>query len=258
LSLKKVTSLFRWFRLNGNKNLDKSIKYRLIKLEKLVGTKIKNYNFYIEALTHRSGVHISPLKNKTSNERLEFLGDSVLNLIVTEYIFSKFKDEDEGQMTILRSRFVNKDILLKVANELNISKLLYVNENAANAIEAGAKSILADSIEALIGAIYLDQGLEVAKKFVVKYIIKPNYKLVDVKDQNFKSQLLEFVQANKLSIPKYEVIKEEGPQHAKIFTVQVSIDGKPLGTGSGQTKKSAEQKAAKKAIEKLTKPNQTF
>ncbi|MCX8057747.1 MAG: ribonuclease III [Ignavibacteria bacterium] len=225
-----------------------------MKVEKLVGTKIYNPTIYLEALTHRSGVNISPLEKKQSNERLEFLGDSVLNLVVTEYIFSKFKEEDEGQMTILRSRFVNKEILLSVANKIEMSKLLFVNDNAASAIEAGAKSILADSIEALIGAIYLDAGLERAKKFIMKYIILPNLKLMKLKDQNYKSQLLEFVQAKKLATPRYEVVKEEGPQHAKIFTVQVSIDGIPLGIGSGQTKKSAEQIAAKQAIEKLKNP----
>ncbi len=246
---KFVSQIFR--QEKKRKKVDKSIQYRLNKIENLVGTKINNPNIYLEALTHRSGINISPLKKKASNERLEFLGDSVLNLVVTEYIFSKFKEEDEGQMTILRSRFVNKDILLKVANKLKMTNLLFINENAATAIESGAKSILADSVEALIGAIYLDLGLDAASNFIKKYIIKPNLNLIGVKDQNFKSQLLEYVQSKKLSVPKYEVIKEEGPQHAKTFTVQVSIDGKPLGTGSGQTKKAAEQLAAKQAIEKI-------
>lgn len=248
--LKKLISKF--FRLKRKrKKLEKSIEYRLNEIKKLVGTELKNTNIYLEALTHRSGVNISPLKKKKSNERLEFLGDSVLNLVVTKFIFSRFREEDEGQMTILRSRFVNKEILLKVANKLKMSQLLFINENAATAIESGAKSILADSIEALIGAIYLDSGLNTASRFIMKYIIKPNLNLIEVKDQNFKSQLLEYVQAKKLSVPKYQIIKEEGPQHAKIFTVQVLIDGVPLGVGSGQTKKAAEQMAAKMAINKI-------
>lgn len=233
------------------KKFDRATEYRLTKIEKLVGTKINNPEFYIEALTHRSGVNISPLAKNVSNERLEFLGDSILNFVVTEFIFKKFHEEDEGQMTILRSRFVNKEILLNVANKINMSKLLFINGNAASAIEAGAKSILSDSIEALIGAIYLDSGIEKARKFIMKYIIQPNFNLLKLNDQNYKSQLLEYVQANKLSNPRYEVVKEEGPQHAKTFTVQVSINGILLGTGSGQTKKSAEQLAAKQAIEKI-------
>lgn len=254
--IRRIFSFFRRLtRKKKEKHFDKATEYRLIQIEKLVGTRINNPKIYIEALTHRSGVGLSPLKNKISNERLEFLGDSILNFVVTEFIFKRFKDEDEGQMTIIRSRFVNKEILLRVANQINISKMLFINDNAASAIMSGAKSILADSIEALIGAIYLDAGIRKAKKFIMKYIIKPNLNLIEVKDQNFKSQLLEFVQAQKLSFPRYEVVKEEGPQHAKVFTVQVSINGEILGTGSGQTKKFAEQLAAKQALEKIKNSN---
>lgn len=230
---------------------ENEIKNRLRKISHLVGSSLRNIDLYIEALTHRSGINLSPITNNKSNERLEFLGDSVLNLIVTEYTFSKFKNEDEGKLTNIRSRFVNKEILLNVANKIGISRLLFINENAASAIESGAKSILADSVEALIGAIYLDQGIEVTKRFVEKYIIKPNLKLIYTEDQNFKSQLLEYCQANKLNIPKYEIVEEVGPQHAKQFTVQVSIGGKILGYGKGKTKKSAEQLAAKEAISKI-------
>jgi ribonuclease-3 len=247
------TSLLSLVKKQKKQKFPKEVEDRLRKIEKLVGSSLNNPFLYLEALTHRSGINISPLKKKISNERLEFLGDSVLNLVVTEYIFSKYKNEDEGQLTKIRSRFVNKEILLNVAQKLKMTKLLFMNENAAIAIESGAKSILADSVEAFIGAIYLDLGFEVAKQFITKYIIKPNIALAKLGDENFKSQLLEYVQANKLSIPKYEVIKEEGPQHAKIFTVQVSMDGKVLGTGKGQTKKSAEQLAAREAIKKIKK-----
>lgn len=254
--LRKIkTSFLSIVKKPAKQNFSKDIENRLKRIEKLVGSTLNNPFIYLEALTHRSGINISPLKKKVSNERLEFLGDSVLNLVVTEYIFSKFKDEDEGQLTKIRSRFVNKEILLNVAYKLNMTKLLFMNENAASAIETGAKSILADSVEAFIGAIYLDLGFEKAKQFITRYIIKPNIGLTKLGDENFKSQLLEYVQANKLSIPKYEVIKEEGPQHAKIFTVQVSLDGRILGTGKGQTKKSAEQLAAKEAIKKIKKSN---
>jgi ribonuclease-3 len=247
------TSLLSLVKKQKKQKFPKEVEDRLRKIEKLVGSSLNNPFLYLEALTHRSGINISPLKKKISNERLEFLGDSVLNLVVTEYIFSKYKNEDEGQLTKIRSRFVNKEILLNVAQKLKMTKLLFMNENAAIAIESGAKSILADSVEAFIGAIYLDLGFEVAKQFITKNIIKPNIALAKLGDENFKSQLLEYVQANKLSIPKYEVIKEEGPQHAKIFTVQVSMDGKVLGTGKGQTKKSAEQLAAREAIKKIKK-----
>lgn len=245
--------VFKFFTLFSNKKNKKEneIQNRLRKISRLVGSSLRNPDLYIEAITHRSGVTLSPLKNTQSNERLEFLGDSVLNLIVTEYTFLKFKNEDEGKLTNIRSRFVNKEILLNVANKIGMSKLLFINENAASAIESGAKSILADSVEALIGTIYLDLGIEASRKFVEKYIIKPNFKLIYVDDQNFKSQLLEYCQAKKLNIPKYEIVEETGPQHAKQFTVQVSIGGKILGFGKGKTKKSAEQLAAKEAITKI-------
>ncbi len=247
----KFLSFFSKKKFKVKLTKENEIQSRLRKISHLVGSSLRNPDLYIEALTHRSGVTLSPVKNNQSNERLEFLGDSVLNLIVTEYTFSKFKNEDEGKLTNIRSRFVNKEILLNVANKLEMSKLLFINENAASAIESGAKSILADSVEALIGAIYLDLGIGVTKKFVDKYIIKPNIKLIYVEDQNFKSQLLEYCQANKLNIPKYDIIGETGPQHAKQFTVQVSIGGKILGYGTGKTKKSAEQLAAKEAITKI-------
>lgn len=247
------TSVISILKKKSKRKFNEEIENRLTKIEKLVGSPLNNPQLYIEALTHRSAINISPLKKKISNERLEFLGDSVLNLVVTEYIFKKFKDRDEGQLTKIRSRFVNKEILLNVANKLRMTKLLFINENAASAIESGAKSILADSVEAFIGAIYLDLGFEKSKQFIEKYIIKPNIRLIKLGDENFKSQLLEYVQANKLSIPKYEVIKEEGPQHAKVFTVQVSLDGEVLGTGKGLTKKSAEQLAAREAIQKIKK-----
>jgi len=245
------TSLLSAIKKKSKQKFTKEIENRLKVIEKLVGASLNNPDLYLEALTHRSGVGISPLKKKVSNERLEFLGDSVLNLVVTEFIFSKFKNEDEGQLTKIRSRFVNKEILLNVANKLKMTRLLFINENAASAIETGAKSILADSVEAFIGAVYLDLGFEKAKHFIIKYIIKPNIRLAKLEDENFKSLLLEYCQANKLSNPKYEVIKEEGPQHAKVFTIQVSLNGEILGTGKGQTKKTAEQLAAKEAYQKL-------
>lgn len=253
--LRKFFNSLLLIKKNSQPKVDERIQNRLKRIEKLVGSRLNNQELYFEALTHRSAITIIPIKRKISNERLEFLGDSVLNLVISEYVFSKYKGYDEGQLTKIRSRFVNKEILLSAANKLHMSKLLFINENAANAIEAGAKSILADSVEALIGAIYLDLGLEKAKEFITKYIIKPNIRLEKLGDENYKSQLLEYVQANKLSNPKYQVTEEEGPQHDKIFTVQVSINGLVLGTGKGKTKKTAEQIAAKEALKKIVEKN---
>lgn len=231
--------------------LDQFLQYRLNSIENLVGTKIKNPSIYIQALTHRSALYSEIISSEISNERLEFLGDSVLNLIVAEYVYNNFQEHDEGDLTKIRSRFVNKNVLVNTAEKIELNKFLIMSENTANAIESGGKSVLADAMEALIGAIYIDLGFDLAKNFVYKHIIYPNLFLVYYEDQNYKSQLLEYAQANKLEAPKYEVIKEEGPDHSKVFTVQVYIDGQPLGLGTGTTKKAAEQNAARDALLKI-------
>ncbi|MCX8010636.1 MAG: ribonuclease III [Ignavibacteria bacterium] len=230
-------------------------KPRFEKLEKIVGFKIKNKEIFLEAITHRS----VSTKNQnymkiSSNERLEFLGDSVLNLIVGEFIFKKFNNEDEGFLTKLRAKLVNRDILISTAEKLKISDIMLMSENASLSLKEGAKSIISDAIEALIGAIYLEQGLEGARKFIMKNIVRLNKNLFyEQEDKNFKSQLLEYTQGKKLGTPDYKIIKEEGPQHARTFTIEVFINGKSFGIGVGKNKKSAEQSAAKNALVKIAK-----
>jgi len=251
LILKFFSKIFPLIR-RKKKERNEFFEYRLNSIKDLVGTSIKNSEIFIQALTHRSALYIDHIPSlKLSNERLEFLGDSVLNLIVSDYVFNNLKELDEGILTKIRSRFVNKSVLADVAQKINLTSLLIISENTASAIESGGKSVISDALEALIGAIYIDMGYDVAKNFVYKFIISPNLYLVHDVDQNYKSQLLEYAQANKLDLPKYEVIKEEGPDHSKIFTVQVSIDGKPLGIGKGSTKKIADQEAAYQALLKI-------
>ncbi len=226
---------------------------RIERIEKILGTKVNDCQLYLEALTHRSSTILKNSKAKFhSNERLEFLGDSVLNLVIGEIIFNKYKKEDEGFLTKLRSRFVNRDILANTAEKLRIHDLMFLSENASISLRRGAKSIVSDAVEALIGAIYLDQGLESAKKFVHKNIFRPNKNLLSgSEDKNYKSRLLEYTQAKKLPTPNYTVYSEEGPQHSRIFTIDVFIGEKNYGRGTGPTKKAAEQIAALKALEKL-------
>lgn len=251
---KKIKKIFRnLFNKKNQKSELFNSDFRFKSIQQLIGGKLNKPELYLEALTHRSAIALSPLKKKVSNERLEYLGDSILNLIVTEYLFKKFRNKSEGDLTKLRSRFVNRDVLLKVANTIKLNKLVFISENAQHALESGAKSILSDTMEAFIGAIYLDKGLEETRKFIYKNIIKPNIRLVNIEDQNYKSRLLEYLQLHKLDIPKYQVVKEEGPQHSKIFTVEVLVNGKSMGTGKGSTKKEAEQLAAKEALSKLSK-----
>jgi ribonuclease-3 len=220
-------------------------------LEKIIGFHIKNREFFIQALMHRSFLEQNS-EYDVSNERLEFLGDSVLNLIVAEYLFMTFPDMNEGFLTKVRAKLVNRIALADAADRIKISEFLLVSKNLSSSFTNGSRTVLSDAFEALIGAIYLDNGLNSAKEFIIKTLIDPNSKDgVYLIDENYKSQLLEYAQANRMENPLYDVIKEEGPQHNRIFTVQVSIGSKVHGVGIGRNKKGAEQKAAQAALEKI-------
>lgn len=224
---------------------------KLKALESLLGYKIRKHEYFIKALTHRSYLEISP-KSKKSNERLEFLGDSVLGLIVAEYLFKKYSSNDEGFLTKSRAHIVNKDALAESANLINLNEFLLFDKRYLRGSIKGIRSINADALEALIGAIYIDGGLSKAKIFVDRWIIEPHMKKGTIKkDKNFKGQLLEYTHAKKLANPTYRVIKEEGPEHNKIFTIEVLVGSEVLGIGVGQNKKSTEQEAAKAALVKL-------
>jgi len=220
-------------------------------LESLIGYSIRNKTYFIQALTHRSFLE-EHNDYDFSNERLEFLGDSVLNLIVGEYIFDSFPDKDEGFLTKIRAKLVNRIALAEAASQINLGNFLLVSKNLSNIYTNASKTVLSDAFEALIGAIYLDKDLEAARHFITKALITPNVKDgVYLIDENFKSQLLEYAQANKLEIPNYVVINEEGPQHDRIFTILVRLGNREVGSGKGKNKKSAEQNAARDAMNNI-------
>jgi ribonuclease III len=220
-------------------------------LEKLIGATIADKNIYVEALIHRSYLEENE-QFSFSNERLEFLGDSVLNLIIGEYLFHKFPQEEEGFLTKVRAKMVNRNALSFVAENLNLGELLIISSSVPKSITHNSKSVLSDALEALIGAIYLDKGLETCKKFIQAKIIEPALKNGDhLVDENFKSQLLEYAQANKLAIPVYHIVSEEGPHHDKTFISQVFVGEKVLGEGKGKSKKEAEQNAARIALNRI-------
>lgn len=224
---------------------------KLGRLEKLLGFRIKDPTFYVKAITHRSFAEFTDY-NLRSNERLEFLGDSVLGLVIGEYVFKDFPNKDEGFLTKTRSALVNRVALAHAAERINLIDYMLVSSNFLTMSEKGAHSIVSNAIEALVGAIYLDKGLLVARKFVGKTIIEPGIKEgILLVDRNFKSQLLEFTQAHKLENPIYKILKEEGPNHNKIFTVEVLIDTVSYGVGEGKNKKTAEQNAAQDALMKI-------
>jgi ribonuclease-3 len=202
------------------------------------------------ALTHRSslGAHEADI----SNERLEFLGDSVLGLVATESLFKSLPDADEGTLTKARSRVVNKNILGKIGLDLGLLEVLKYARDEIKEDDRALLTLSADGLEAVIGAIYLDKGFEFARRFVHDNIIEPatcdssNHLQAD-----HKSQLQEISQAEFKVQPQYKVVKRVGPEHRKIFHVEVMIRGKSWGTGVGRSKKEAEQQAAGNAMRKL-------
>lgn len=228
-------------------------KERIKKLERIIGSDIGNPFIYIRALRHRSILVDENYSATDSYERLEFLGDAVLDLIVTEIIFDKFTEENEGFLTKLRAKLVNGDTLARYARELELNSLLVLGERVQGQGIEFSKSVLADIFEALIGAIYLDLGYETVSGFVQKVI--EEYidfdEIVDTLD-NYKSLLLEFAQAEKMAIPEYNLVSESGPGHDKTFVVQVVVDNRPMAEGTGKSKKKAEQQAARRALKKLT------
>lgn len=209
----------------------------------------KNKGLFEQALTHKSVLNENPEVHE-SNERLEFLGDAILEYVVTDYLYKKLPDKSEGYLTALRANIVNTVNLARFARKINIGEKIYFSKGE----EESAKdkdSILADTIEAIIGAIYIDQGLKIANKFILDNILFDLDQKLEEPLKDAKSTLQEILQAQKKAIPKYKTIKITGPDHEKEFTVGVIVDGKEMGRGTGKNKNKAEQKAAQVALEAL-------
>ncbi len=228
------------------------ITKKIEELEKIIQYTFKNKKNIILALTHSSYANEYKNKKLTSNERLEFLGDTVLNMIISEEIYTRYNDLSEGEMTKFRSNVICETSLAKCAKNLNIGKYLLLGKGEENTGGRYRVSILSDAVEALIGALYLDAGLEMAKNFVLAQMgemIEKSIKGIIFMD--YKTQLQEILQKGNEKRVVYEIIGERGPDHDKVFISQVKIDGQPAGKGKGKTKKEAEQMAAKETIKTL-------
>ncbi len=187
-----------------------------------------------------------------SNERLEFLGDSILNLIVGEYLYRRFPRAPEGELTKIRSRLVNRKALAAYAKAIHLSDFILMSPSAAQSVGKGFETINADTFEALIAAIYLDGGFPRARDFVERQVLTALKRgSVATSDENYKSMLLEYSQSKGLGIPRYSIVRQEGPDHDRTFTVEVSLGSVHRGTGSGKNKKEAEQAAASQALDNL-------
>jgi ribonuclease III len=227
-------------------------KFNLELLEKKIYYRVSDKKIFFEALTHRSFSQNVFYTHIKSNERLEFLGDSVLNLIVGEYLFHLYPEDSEGKLTKIRSRLVNRKALLEYAKKIDLVKFIYLNPNAIIEFSKGIESILADAFESLIAAVYLDGGYKSAEEFVNKIVLSDNKLMSRVLiDDNYKSNLLEYTQSQGLGTPRYETINTEGPNHNPVFTVNVIIGQNIYADGKGRNKKEAEQEAAKNALTKL-------
>ena len=219
------------------------------KLEEKIGYKFNNKELLKKALTHTSYAYEHGVE---SNEKLEFLGDSILEFVTSDYLFNNYKNLREGEMTKVRATVVCEKSLYKVAQKHNFSDFLYLGKSEEKSGGASKPAILADSVEAVIAAIYMDGGLEYAKKFIIENLddeIKIASEHVGQKD--YKTVLQEKLQENGEVNIKYTIVREIGPEHDKTFEAQVKCNEKILANGIGKSKKMAEMEAARKALENL-------
>lgn len=205
------------------------------------------------ALTHRSHAYERKGIKIENNERLEFLGDAILDLVISEHLYRAYPHLSEGAMTKIKAIVVSSSVLYARAHELGLGEYLFLGRGEDLTGGRSRSSLLADVFEALIGAIYLDQGLEKVRHFILEQLIGDiEYLYGGNHIKDYKTELQELIQGEKGIIPFYETIKELGPDHKKEFIVQVILQGKTLGQGRGRSKKEAEQMAAQKAWESLT------
>jgi ribonuclease-3 len=221
-------------------------------LERRLGYRFRDPRLLVEALSHRSIISSRGGGDRVSNERLEFLGDTVLDLIVALELFQRFPSQQEGDLTQLKSLLVSRPSLEKSARDLGVGEGLRLSVNEAETGGRDRPSILADALEALIGAVFVDGGLEPARRLVLARVMNRLPEVTELPDlRNYKSLLLEHVQRHKIGHLSYRTAREEGPDHRKRFTVEVLLNRKVLGSGCGDSKKQAQQEAARSALDRL-------
>jgi len=221
-------------------------------IEQIIGYHFHNLMLLQRALTHRSVLQETGEGRSNSNEQLELLGDAVLDLIVVEYLYERFPDRQEGDLSKLKSRVVSGHSLQSIARTIDLGQYILMSENEERNGGRERDSILEDTLEAIVAAIYLDGGQKAATKFIKKFILPTIENIVENDiDENYKSQLLEYAQSMNWRSPSYVVVNETGPDHDKEFEVEVQLRGESLGRGIGHNKKAAQQEAAKNALLEL-------
>ncbi len=222
-------------------------------LQKTINVSFNDKSLLERAFVHRS--HLNEVKSKrVSNERLEFLGDSVLSFLTSHFLYEQYPDYPEGTLTNIRSSLVKTNSLADVARTLHLGELLLLSHGEEASGGRNNPSLLADVFEALLGAMFLDKGVDTVRLFLLTYLFPKTKEIVNTKAYvDYKSLLQEIIQQESRISPTYQVIKSEGPDHAKTFWVQATANGSPLGSGSGKSKQEAEQAAAYDALEKMGK-----
>jgi ribonuclease III len=226
------------------------------KLEQLLGHTFKHRNLLELALTHSSAAHERRASPSKDNEQFEFLGDSVLGLIISDYLFHHFHHLNEGELSKLRAHLVSSANLFKLTRQLNLGDFLILGKGEEKTGGRKKQAVLADAFEAVVAAVFLDGGLLAARRFVYR-VFKGDFEAAgsgQFHSPDFKSQLQEKLQALRITNAEYSVIKEMGPDHRKSFWVELRINGKRLSEGLGDTKKLAEQEAARLALGRLEQP----
>ena len=225
-------------------------------LQDALGYRFREPKTLRDALVHRSYTAVvngaDDHRHRESNERMEFLGDSVLSLVVNDYLYHRYPDKSEGELTKMKSVIVSKQILALLAKKIELGHCVLVSENAQKAGVAEMESVLADTLEAVFGAVFIDGGFENARECVLVVLPENPGDIVYQEDMiNYKSLLQEYIQALHKIPPRYRVNSTAGPDHDKEFEVEVLVQGNTLGSGCGKTKKHAEQEAAKAAYRRL-------
>jgi ribonuclease III len=221
----------------------------LAALQKKIGYRFRNLGLLTLALTHKSNVGPDDKKGLQSNERLEFLGDAVLNCLVTEHLYRVYPGKSEGQLSKVKSLVVSRKILGEIAQAFCLGDHLLFGYSEKKSGGNQRLSILSNAFEAVLGALYLDGGLEPSRTFLTTFLFRSiDAFLKDESNINYKSRILELSQHDGFGIPKYRVVSARGPEHAKEFTIDVAVGGVVLGEGEGSNKKLAEQNAARAAL----------
>ena len=232
------------------------LEEKLSELQKIISYTFRNNNFLIEALTHKSYINEKKAKGLKDNEILEFLGDAVLNLAISEYLINTYPFLLEGELSKIRSMLVNELALAEMARKIGLGSYLLLGSGEEVSGGRDKNSILANALEAVIAAIYSDGGLAQSANFIIKNFEETIKKSAERKITfDFKTGLQELCQGQRLPLPVYRVAGERGPEHEKIFEIELLIGDKVYGRGAGRSKKEAEQIAAEEAIRKLKMQN---